>query len=259
MSGPGGAYEGLVSKGKWTGEVRLVPDQLGKPLGWSKPDLIFVNSMSDLFHQSVPDEYIAAVFGIMAATPRHSFQILTKRPERAIKWFKWIATQWTQIFPFGNAPDEIDANVALQFVPRALAPKVCGSFEPEPWPLPNVWFGVSASTQATLNRRAFQLSLIPAAVRFVSLEPLVESVSVAELCKWTPPPWLIVGGESGPQARNMELIWLETIVIQCQNAGIPVFVKQDTARWAGRQGRIPQHLWLKEYPHGYRQGKSESA
>ncbi|MGW8286400.1 MAG: DUF5131 family protein, partial [Candidatus Deferrimicrobiaceae bacterium] len=85
-------YAGLTVLGKsgrrWTGEVRLVPDKLGEPLRWRKPRRVFVNSMSDLFHEDVPDEYIAAVFGVMAACPQHTFQVLTKRPERAAEWFR---------------------------------------------------------------------------------------------------------------------------------------------------------------------------
>ena len=93
FSGPGQPYEGTIRNGRWSGNVRIVPEKLGDPLRWTRPRMVFVNSMSDLFHDNVPNEFIAAVFGVIAAAPRHTFQVLTKRPARMLEWFEWQREQ----------------------------------------------------------------------------------------------------------------------------------------------------------------------
>lgn len=216
---------------RWSGEVRFVPEMLDAPLRWRRPRRVFVNSMSDLFHESVTDEQIAAVFGVMAACPQHVFQVLTKRPERMARWFEWFAT---------------------------MSPGLDG------WPLPNVWLGVSCEDQRAADERIPLLLQTPAAVRFVSCEPLLGPVNFARSglafgvplangSRWfgSKPgiDWVIVGGESGPGARPCDVEWIRSIVRQCRAAGVPVFVKQ--------LGSCPQdHGTGLDWPDGirFRQG-----
>lgn len=236
-------------------DLRLVPAALAKPLTWKKPRRIFVNSMSDLFHRDVPDEYIAAVFGVMAACPQHTFQVLTKRAERLPRWFRGIADMATQ------GPRPLCAALASQYVNKGWPlPLPAGV----PWPLPNVQMGVSTEDQDTADERIPHLLATPAVVRFVSAEPLLGPIRLDEI---TLPDdlaaaarlsraqinaltdrddehvynvhakldWVIVGGESGPGARPFDLAWGRGIVEQCRAAGVPVFVKQVGANPIERQ------------------------
>jgi protein gp37 len=269
FSGVGQPYEGLTKLGAhgpmWTGAARAVPDMLALPLSWKKPRRVFVNSMSDLFHDDVPNEFIAAVFGVMAACPQHTFQVLTKRPERMRRWFEWLnpdpAAKLDQIAC--TADDAIEAFVPR--VARALA------FAPgrgaQGWPLPNVWLGVSVEDQRRADERIPHLLGVPARVRFLSCEPLLGPVDIRrwmphratrEAIPQTTPSgksqsrcvicgivsagheaecrtiamvsrplsWVIVGGESGPGARPFDVAWARSIVAQCRDASVPVFVKQ---------------------------------
>jgi protein gp37 len=195
FSGPGGAYEGLTRLGArgpvWTGKVTTALDMLAVPLRWRKPAMVFVDSMSDLFHEKVHNEDILLIFQTMALAQRHTFQILTKRAERLPKWFRWF--------------DEEHAGVLSR-----------------PWPLPNVWLGVSVEDRA----RLFRLDLLrqaPAAVRMVSFEPLLEDLRTLDLRGID---WAIVGGESGPGARPLHPDWVRRIRDQCLAAGTKFFFKQ---------------------------------
>lgn len=160
------------------------PDLLDAPRRWREPRLVFVNSMSDLFHDDVPDEFIRAVFDVMKDTPRHTFQVLTKRSKRLAR----------------------------------LAPHL-------EWPA-NVWMGVSVET-ARYRFRIDQLRQVPAAVRFISAEPLLGPLGKLDL---TGIGWVIVGGESGPRARPMELSWGREVRDQCLANDVRFFFKQ----WGGR-------------------------
>ncbi len=242
FSGPGLPYEGLVTIGekgpRWNGTVRLVPEHLGDPLRWKRPRRVFVNSMSDLFHESLPFETIAAVFGVMAAAPQHTFQVLTKRPRRALEFFAWAERENT---------GHVMANALC--VQPASWPSCVGEegdgLIDHPglnrWPLPNVWLGVSVEDQATANERIPLLLECPAAVRWVSAEPLLGPLDMSEASlslgvgltdgsRWTGTKpildWIVVGGESGPGARPFDLAWARSVVAQCKTAGVPVFVKQ---------------------------------
>ncbi len=164
-------------------DLRLWPERLELPFRWSKPCRIFVNSMSDLFHADVPFSFLQAVFATMRRSPRHTFQILTKRAERLAE----------------------------------LAPAI-------DWP-PNVWMGVSIENDEWVWR-ADHLRRVPAAVRFLSLEPLLGPLSSLALSGID---WAIVGGESGPRARPMEAGWVREIRDRCVAAGVPFFFKQ----WGG--------------------------
>lgn len=196
----------------WTGKVELIESKLTEPLHWKKPRRVFVNSMSDLFHEALPDEAIDRVFAVMALCPQHTFQVLTKRPDNMQKWASQHVT-----------PDCIDALIAgLQIENRP-------EFQ---WPLPNVWLGVSVEDQATADDRIPKLLQTPAALRFVSYEPALGPVDFRLWLRKTfgvdcqRLDWGIVGGESGPQARPCDLAWIESTVDQFKAAGVPLFVKQ---------------------------------
>lgn len=255
-------------------DLRLVPEALDKPLRWRRPRKIFVNSMSDLFHEDIPNEYIAAIFGVMAACPLHTFQVLTKRATRMRDWFDWIGQhgglgKYLRSQKPGHPPVApfFDA-VARTEVYRGrrgrasddpwMAVFNAASFNM--WPLPSVHLGVSAENQETADERIPLLLQCPAAVRWVSAEPLLGSTSLADLhdgaggiikplvgLHWEPTPkgltvrkprgpaldWVVVGGESGPGARPCDLAWIRWIVGQCKAADVPAFVKQLGAnlRW----------------------------
>lgn len=163
--------------------VTLHPDLVDIPRGWRLPRVVFVNSMSDLFHDDIPLAYIQRVFATMRDCPRHTFQVLTKRSERLAELARYL-----------------------------------------PWP-ENVWMGVSVEDARVLHRVA-DLQSVPAKVRFLSLEPLIgplESLPLDGI------HWVIVGGESGPQARPMRKVWVKDILRQCRAAKVPFFFKQ----WGG--------------------------
>jgi protein gp37 len=228
--------------GGGTTGVRLHPERLEIPLHWRKPRRIFVNSLSDLFHDDVPDGFIGSVFDVMARTPRHTYQLLTKRPGRA----RSLLNRWAD-------PDRLVGST------RAAA-----SFrrydamwsEPDRWPLPNVWLGVSAEDQRWADIRVPLLLQTPAAVRWVSAEPLLGpldlspymsgsehhgpwfSVEGGTLCSCRAPvdgnerctapglDWVVAGGESGRDARPMRPEWAAGLRDQCAEAGVPYFFKQ---------------------------------
>ena len=239
FSGEGQPYEGLAEMTphgpRWTGDVQLVPEVLDQPLKWRKPRRIFVNSMSDLFHPDVPDEFIAAVFGVMAAAHWHTFQILTKRPERMKKWFEWVE----------NKPVGTDGRLFPQFICAYKARDVLDDEQFDfarfrEWPLSNVWLGVSVENQRAADERIPLLLQTPAAVRFLSCEPLLGPVMLTGLgkrcygcaagvphrCRNVLVDWVIVGGESGPGARPMHPDWVRSIRDQCKAAEVPFFFKQ---------------------------------
>ncbi len=261
FSGPGQAFEGFATDqsiipgsrrggvdGRWTGKVALVPEKLDEPLHWRKPARVFVNSMSDLFHEKLDDEDIDLVFAAMAQAPWHTFQILTKRPKRMLAYFTTRDSHLAMTRCFRNFK-KYDKPVG-------------------PWPLPNVWLGVSVEDQATADERIPLLLQTPAAVRFVSYEPALGSVDFTahlptpcfcgdfkrnhaggygacgmpddlshgfEECKTYRPrhdgiDWVIYGGESGPGARPNDVAWARATRDACKSAGVAFFCKQLGAR-----------------------------
>lgn len=235
-SGPGGSYEGLTkmtSRGaRWTGDVRWLPELLDQPLRWRKPRRIFVNSMSDVFFEAFTFEQIAALFAVMAAADRHTFQILTKRPARALEFFTWL-----EMKAQSSLSKDIRENLVLDgdrasWRNRILcdAARAHGVTRPLDqtlgWPLPNVWLGVSVEDQATADERIPILAELPAAVRWISAEPLLGPVDLSAHADAL--GWVVVGGESDPykRARPMEPEWVRKILEDCDAAGVPVFVKQ---------------------------------
>lgn len=260
FSGVGQRYEGLTVLGKqgprWTGEVRLVPARLADPLAWKRPRRIFVNSMSDLFHEKLSDEGIAAVFGVMAAAKRHTFQVLTKRPERMRSWFDWVSNETTGLMTIRTSARLVCASAAWKVMGHSAGSVV----EPSAWPLPNVWIGVSVEDQKTADERIPMLLQTPAAVRWVSYEPALGPIDF-ERVQWPQKhrvdvlrggtwelgqgtalegfcnhsdmetvDWIVVGGESGPGARPFNLAWARSTLDQCRAAGVPAFFKQAGAR-----------------------------
>jgi protein gp37 len=212
-SGPGGAYEGLVKldvhgRPAWTGEVRLIEKHLDDPIRWTKPRMVFVNSMSDLFHESLPAEHIAEVYAVMAIANHHVFQVLTKRAARAAE----ILADASFI---GMVSEKVRAR---DFHARATQME---------WPLANVWHGVSVENQAAADERCPDLLRTPAALRWVSAEPLLECLEIRpHLGHEQSPDWIVVGGESGPRARPYDLAWAEEIRVACAEAGVRFFHKQ---------------------------------
>ncbi len=239
--------------------MELIPEKLDEPLHWKKPRRVFVNSMSDLFHERLSNAEIAAVFGVMAASPLHTFQILTKRLERMLAWTSWVEN----VSPPGGGRVSPGVVCAVESRGRIRGAAMAFPTREESdgltriaWPLPNVWLGVSVEDQATADERIPLLLQTPAAVRFVSYEPALGPVDFEQLREgtfnaldgidfeaigdirdagiWKGQPaqldWLIVGGESGPGARPFDLAWARSAVAQCKAAGVPVFVKQLGAR-----------------------------
>ncbi len=262
-------YQDLTNRhGKWNGKVRFNEHLLDQPLRWRRPRRIFVNSMGDLFHENVSDEWIDRVFAVMAheQAQHHQFLVLTKRAARMKEYL---------------------ANTVVESDGRRLH-CYTSTANPQPfyaasaWPLPNVWLGVSAEDQERADERIPLLLECPAAVRFVSAEPLLGPIDLTALPvpthyehgepgewvtanrsrRWnalsgfTYLPripgteittqrlgWVIVGGESGPGARPMNLQWVRWLVSQCYKASVPVFVKQLGANPVA-------HLWLKGERNG---------
>jgi protein gp37 len=202
QSGPGGAYEGLVKireierdgkkfrEPQWTGKVVFDEEKLKDPLRWKSPRRIFVNSMSDLFHERVDDNWIHGVIAIMAACPQHTFQVLTKRPARMQEF---LSTYFVHISKFRN-----------------------------------IWWGVSVEDQATADERIPLLLDTPAAVRWISAEPLLGPVTLhlPNYSALRGLDWVVVGGESGPGARPMHPDWARTLRDQCKAGDVSFFFKQ---------------------------------
>lgn len=240
-------------------DLRLVPEKLDEPLLWRKPRKVFVNSMSDLFHDDVPFEFIAAVYGVMAVSP-HTFQVLTKRPERRLEFHRWLKEGATP--QLANMPPDL---VVQRHARRMIGERfplhpIKGTLRCYPWPLRNVWEGVSTENQETADERIPLLLQTPAAVRFVSAEPLLGPIDFRILAVCAPDglvtdvvdsltceenaedcgaigtetlDLVIVGGESGHGARPMEIAWARSIRQQCADAEVAFFMKQGGARPKG--------------------------
>ncbi len=208
-------------------DPRFVPGALELPLRWTRPRKIFVNSMSDLYQQDITNEEIASGHGVMAAAPQHIFQVLTKRAERLPDWYRWVST-------FRHAGP---VQVCLHHAQNFCAHRTLRQTDPilaRPWPLPNVWVGVSVESPPYLAR-IDHLRKIPAAVRFLSLEPLLADLGRLNL---EGIHWVIAGGESGPGARPMEMDWVRSIRDQCAEAAVPFFFKQVGGILKKKTGRL---------------------
>jgi protein gp37 len=264
LDGRPAPYEGLMQRApdgmripKWNGQIKFVEEHLIDPLKWKEPKRIFVNSMSDLFHENVTDEMQDRIFAVMALCPQHTFQILTKRPERMAAYV--------------DGRSEPGCDGLRGALVEGMTQKLYSELHPEDkseiamwlavkWPPPNVHLGVSCENQATADERIPLLLDTPAAVRFISAEPLLGPLDLSRwmwpMCwhwdsKYRTPEaaiaagafaerrpqalvsaharfinWTIVGGESGAGARPMHPDWARSLRDQCQAAGVPYFFKQ---------------------------------
>lgn len=234
-------YERFNGKGSFK-NVICHEDRLMQPLRWKHPAKVFVNSMSDLFHENVPFEFIDKVFAVMAMCQKHTFQVLTKRADRMLEYFKMIDEE-------KDMQRWINASIEIDTPPFAFIPLV----EHVPYPLPNVWIGVSVEDQKAADERIPLLLQIPATVRFLSCEPLLGAVDLTKLLMiksdnelkpdvtinslkgWhggynrperTKIDWVICGGESGNKARPMHPDWARSLRDQCNAADVAFFFKQ---------------------------------
>jgi protein gp37 len=243
FSGPGMAYEGLAKMvnhdARWTGEISFHEDILIQALRWKQPRRVFVNSMSDLFHDKVSDEILNKAFAVMALTPQHTYQILTKRPERMREYLSGsnlVGGTEGRRWRVDQAICEFDNFHSV----NGWAPD---------WPLRNVWLGVSVEDQKTADERIPWLLQTPAAVRWISAEPLLGPIDIiqsfpalgcsnyfdkdeetgeilADGAGLADINWIVVGGESGHGARPLHTSWLHSLIRQFRGADIPIFVKQ---------------------------------
>jgi protein gp37 len=266
----------------WNGQVRFNAEWLDQPLRWKRPRMIFVCAHGDLFHESVPDEWIDRIFGVMALCPQHTFQVLTKRAKRMREYMTGLERTLAHL---STAQEMARQGLLKQYHRLQIA-----------WPLPNVWLGVSAEDQTRADERIPDLLATPAAVRWVSAEPLIGPVDLRRwlqidwqcgYCrgfftgKWkshcpacgreggwsrshafngrhmlTRPgfahdrgsglDWIVAGGESGPGARPMHPDWARSIRDQCAAAGVPFFMKQWGAwheTYSSKEWDGPTH-WL---------------
>jgi len=254
-----------AGEAKFTGEVRLNETALRMPLSWRKPRAIFWNAHGDTFHENVPDDWIDRMMAVIALTPQHRHMVLTKRPERARRYLDRMTddysgdpSEWG--FRFGGAARRVGAT---------LTNSLEAGFRS--WPLSNLWLGTSIEDQATADARIPHLLATPAAVRFVSAEPLLGPVDLTRIAgrnaltgkpfsrsAWSGLPftdapfpslnWLIVGGESGPHARPANPQWFRDLRDQCVAAGVAFHFKQ-WGEWASVsevEGPGPIH----EFPGG---------
>lgn len=245
--------------------LTLHSGSLSEPLGWKKPSLIFVNSMSDLFHADVPDEFIDQVFAVMALTPQHTYQVLTKRPQRMAKWanhdflgedrggiIRAAAQQLTHDWQW-DRPVAFDPRAVTG--PKARPEPQDPNFERRPppvWPLLNVWMGTSIESDL-YTFRADHLRATPAAVRFLSLEPLLGPLPSLNL---NDIDWVIAGGESGAGARPMHPEWVRSVRDRCVESKVAFFFKQWGA-WApageGARSLRANEIYVGDpFPSGWR-------
>jgi protein gp37 len=243
---------------KFTGEVRFNEQWLDQPLRWKKPRRIFVCAHGDLFHESVPDEWIDRVFVVMALAPHHSFQVLTKRTER-MRWYLSRADdQW-----HGSPESFADRFLAAMDKNYAWINEI----DDIQWPLPNVWVGTSINDQDSADLRIPHLLATPAAIRFVSAEPLLGPVVLPGLTPYASPghcisidgdwwhapgscpncrpslDWVITGGESGKNARPAHPDWFRSLRDQCVAAGVAFHFKQWGA-WADLFDHEGRRDWM---------------
>lgn len=259
LAKPGQAYEGLVKSTaagpRWTNRVAVDPEKLMDPLRWRGPGFVFVDSMSDLFHQSVSFEVIDYTFAVMANAPDITFLVLTKRADRMAEWA-------AQQGPHGMNAKGAAARMRLDpMLDLRLRAKVKDTFA---WPPPNVWMGVSCENKKHGLPRIEYLRRVPAALRFVSFEPLLEDLGKLNLSGIHRAIW---GGETGPGARPCALEWLERGIRQCWKQGVLVHLKalgsyvvsegrEFEGEWAwkagttDKRGANPNNFWMLWPPQG---------
>ena len=188
-------------------DVILHPDRLDKPKSWRRPRRIFVNSMSDLFHEQIPFDFVDQVYSSMCQANHHVYQVLTKRPERMLQWSNSRGVEFPQ----------------------------------------HIWVGVSVESQYWTKRIPL-LQKVPAAIRFLSCEPLLKPLSLRNSFDTGDIHWVIVGGESGPRARPMKEEWVKNVRDECQIADVPFFFKQWGGKTSKSGGRVLDGIIWSEFP-----------
>lgn len=259
-------------------DVKCHPERIEAPLHWKKPRRVFVNSMSDLFHEDVPEEFIDKVFAAMALAPQHVYQVLTKRPARMRDYMQAVVNGQRNLCE--SAVEIRKSFIGGLMVATAHGVRIQEGAHPpfQPWPF--LWLGVSVEDQATADERIPLLLQTPAAVRFLSCEPLLGPIDLRNLevprrygsglldaftldfkthhqevmagppSGHGPIDWVIAGGESGPKARPAHPDWFRSLAEQCRATGVAFFMKQMTER--GRKipfEDFPAELQVREYPH----------
>jgi protein gp37 len=223
-------YQGLLNgQNRFNGVIKLDEKALLEPLRWKKPRKVFVNSMSDLFHENALDEWIDKVFAVMALTPQHTYQILTKRPERMKDYFD-DPDRWCEILRLATTLGKLPGSIVADFAFKGVDS------------LKNCWLGVSVESQKYLDR-VMELSATPAAVRFWSVEPLLEDLGNIRGYLEQNVDCVIVGGESGPGKRPFNADWARSIRDQCKEKGVAFFMKQ-----IDKVQPIPDDLMIREFP-----------
>ncbi|RJP45483.1 phage Gp37/Gp68 family protein [Candidatus Parcubacteria bacterium] len=256
-------------------EVYLDKKTLLAPLKWRAPRGVFVCSMTDIFGDWVPDEWLDRIFAVMALCPQHRFLLLTKRPERMRDYIGARAGDWMIVLPEAFPPGALPIT-KHQVIARigVTTPEHRALYDVEAarWPLPNVWLGVTAEDQPRADERIPELLATPAAVRFVSVEPLLGAIDFNALAEGaenlnaltglrenpfsdivtrrigTKLDWIICGGESGHNARPMHPDWARSLRDQCKAAGVAFFMKQMSGKTKAERSAIPDDMQIKEFP-----------
>lgn len=245
----------------WSGEVRTLPERLGLPFTIAKPSRIFTTSASDPFHQRVPFPFVAAILGVIAATPEHTHLMLTKQPKRALAFFRWYeGSSGAGASPLA-ALHHARTFLANDPIARARIDEAIDALDDDDtrtwgaWPIPNLHLGVSVEDQHHAEERIPALLECPNALPWVSAEPLLSRVNLAPWLSSLPTRaeiegklgyiarglrWVVVGGESGRRARRYCTDWAEDLIAQCRSRGVAIFHKQ--------LGAKPEAL---DYPGGY--------
>lgn len=233
---------------RWSGDARLWIPTLADPLKWKKDSRVFVADMGDLFYEGVFDKEISTVFGVMLGWPRHTYQVLTKRPDRMVAWVQRnlaLGRLGAHVVLAADCLDKAENDKAAATLYDALV-------DVDARPIDHIHFGVSVEDQVRAGRASFLQELDdammrlghPSPVKFLSIEPLLERVDIRRYLRGPEKiNWVIVGGESGKRARPCAIDWIRDIVHQCQDAAVPVFVKQLGARAVGPE--------IDELPFGY--------
>jgi protein gp37 len=222
-------------------KIQLLPERLEQPLHWKKPQMIFVNSMSDLFHEKVPFEFIGDAYDIIYRAAQHIFQVLTKRPDRALEFYKWMARS-VKSAGLDSIPTRSNNIFDYLEVPK------------------NLWLGVSVENQKAADERIPLLLQTPAAVRWLSVEPMLENIvlasNVLDKARYFETgiiDWIVIGAESGNKRRPCYIQWIESLVDQCKSLNVPVFVKQMevNGKVTDDINLFPEHLRIRQYPEAH--------
>lgn len=239
-------------------QMQLLEERLDVPLRRKKPTCYFVDSMADLFHEDVPDEFLDRAFAVMGLAYQHKFLVLTKRPERMRAYMARLTD--SAVAEYRDWPRLLEAQMArlTDHIGSARMQAICEAPASNAWPHPNVWLGTSVEDQKAADERIPHLLSTPAAVRFLSCEPLLGPLNLqvdyfdgthgwpkGELRNGSNIQWVIVGGESGPRARPMDLTWARSIRAQCRAAGdVAFFMKQlgSKPRMTGVLGDLAFHV-----------------